>query len=47
MKKFEEFITEGIVSKRSPNMNRVKSLIEEAEKRSIFLEELKRKVKVN
>ena len=38
MKKFEEFIKNGIVNKQSPNKNRALALIKEAEEKKIFLD---------
>lgn len=47
LKKFEEFVEEGIVKKRAPNIFRTKSLIEEAKKRKRFLDELLKKIGIN
>ena len=37
LRKFEEFVERGIVRKRTPDIQRAKSLREEAEKRKKFL----------
>lgn len=46
LKTFNEFLKEGIIIRRSPDVARAKSLIEEAEKRKKFLEELIKKIGV-
>ncbi|MBU2562526.1 MAG: hypothetical protein KKF68_02610 [Nanoarchaeota archaeon] len=40
LKNFEEFVSEGIINKRHPDLARAKSLIEESEKRKEFLNEI-------
>jgi len=47
LKTFEEFLRLGIVRKRTPDIARAKSLIEEAEKRKKFLEEVRLKIRLN
>ena len=44
LKDFDEFLKEGIVRKRTPDMPRARSLIEEAEKRNKFLNEILSKI---
>ncbi len=44
LKDFEEFLKSGIVRKRNPDKARAKSLVEEAEKRKKFLDEILRKI---
>lgn len=44
LKDFDEFLKEGIVRKRTPDMPRARSLIEEAEKRNKFLNEILNKI---
>ena len=43
-KNFEEFLKTGIVKKRKPDIARARSLIEEAEKRKKFLDEISAKI---
>ena len=47
LKKFEEFIKEGIVNKQSPNIDRANSLIKESEKSNKFLNDITEKIGVN
>lgn len=47
LRKFEEFVKEGIIVKRSADINRAKSLIEEVERRKIFLKEMLKKIGVS
>ena len=48
LKRFEDFIKEGIVNKHRRDVSRANSLIEEAEKRFKFLKkEMLKKIKVN
>ncbi len=44
LKAFEEFLKSGIVKRRSPDILRARSLLDEAEKRWNFLVELKKKI---
>ena len=44
LKDFDEFLKEGVVRKRTPDMPRARSLIEEAEKRNKFLNEILNKI---
>lgn len=44
LRSFEEYLKEGIVKKRTPDIARSKSLIEEAEKRNKFLKEINNKI---
>lgn len=44
LKPFKEFIDSDVVSKRSPDHNRAKSLRKEAENRYLFLDELQNKL---
>ena len=46
LKNFKEFVKQGTVNKRTPNIARAKSLCEEAEKRKKFLDELFRKIEL-
>jgi hypothetical protein len=47
LKNFEEFLRDGTVRKASPDMLRAKSLVEEAERRKKFLDELLEKIRMN
>ena len=47
LRNFEEFIRDGIVIKKNPNLPRAKSLVVEAEKRKRFLIEIHEKVKIS
>ncbi|MBU1203482.1 MAG: hypothetical protein KKG60_00235 [Nanoarchaeota archaeon] len=47
LKDFEEFIKKGIMEKRSPDIARAKSLIEEAKKRNKFIREVLSKVGIS
>ena len=44
LKNFDEFLTEGIIRKKTPDIPRARSLIEEAEKRNKFLNEILNKI---
>ena len=44
LRKFEEFVKEGIIIKRTADINRAKSLVEEVNKRKKFLSELREKI---
>ncbi len=44
LKNFDEFIKDGTIKKISPDINRALFLKSEAEKRRIFLEEVKKKI---
>jgi len=44
LKRFEEFVKEGIVKKQTPDAGRAKSLVEESEDKLGFYEKLKRKM---
>ena len=44
LKDFDEFLKEGVVRKRTPDIPRARSLIEEAEKRNKFLNEILNKI---
>lgn len=44
LRAFDEFLKEGTVRKRSPDVFRARSLAEEAERRRRFLEEMLRKM---
>jgi len=44
LRKFEEFVRTGIVNKRSPDFNRARSLVNEAENRKRFLDEMVEKM---
>jgi len=44
LKDFDEFLKESVVRKRTPDMPRARSLIEEAEKRNKFLNEILNKI---
>lgn len=46
LKNFDEFLKDGVVRKRKPDIPRSKSLIEESEKRMKFLKEVAEKIKV-
>ena len=46
LKQFEEFINEGIVSKRTPDSSRAESLVSEARKRKRFLDEMSQKMNI-
>ena len=46
LKNFEEFLRDGTVRKASPDMLRAKSLVEEAERRKKFLDELLEKIRM-
>ena len=47
LRKFEEFLKEGIIKKQRKDISRARSLIEEAEKRKRFFEEILNKIKVS
>lgn len=47
LRKFEEFVKEGIIVKRTADINRAKSLIEEGKRRKIFLKEMCEKISVS
>ena len=47
IRKFEEFIEEGIVKIQNPDLSRAKFLIQESEKGHIFLKELIEKFPIN
>ncbi len=44
LKSFEEFLEVGIVKRRTPDISRARSLLEEAEKRHKFLDEVTTKI---
>lgn len=44
LKPFEEFLEAGIVKRRTPDISRARSLLEEAEKRQKFLDEINEKI---
>ena len=47
LRNFEEFLKERIVKKQRIDISRAKSLIEEAQKRNVFLSEMRSKIKIS
>ena len=47
LKKFEEYLDMRVVDKRSPDKNRARSLINEAENRKSFIEQVIKKIGIN
>lgn len=47
LKEFDEFIKLGIMRKRTPDISRARSLINESEKRKKFLEEMSNKIQIS
>ena len=44
LKNFNEFVNSGVIQKRKPDLIRAKSLLKEAEKRKMFLDQLSLKI---